>query len=198
MLRIFLKLISVVFLISCSDNDEAQNTEIITDSYFFQKKIFNMNLYNCTKPIENVDASYKKTSDSLNFYKFSELTEQDNRIDGCTQTYSQINELTPLKEDLLLGDTYMELSYCNSSVEEDVLLATLGSYLKYLKDNNVQVWTGISKMEDSNFYWINIWESEIYREQFLAEWLNSSNSGKFAKALSSSAVCQNPSIYLFL
>ena len=36
-----------------------------------------MNLYNCTKPIENVDSTYKKTSDSLNFYKFSELTEQD-------------------------------------------------------------------------------------------------------------------------
>ena len=53
-------------------------------------------------------------------------------------------------------------------------------------------------MEDSNFYWINIWESEIYREQFLAEWLKSPNSGKFAKALSSSAVCQNPSTYLFL
>ena len=65
MLRIFLKLISVVFLISCSDNEEVQNTEIITDSYFFQKKVFNMNLYNCTTPIENVDSTYKKTSDSL-------------------------------------------------------------------------------------------------------------------------------------
>ena len=77
MTRIFLKLISVVFLISCSDNEEVQNTEIITDSYFFQKKVFNMNLYNCDKPIENIDLTYKKTSDSLNFYKFSELTEQD-------------------------------------------------------------------------------------------------------------------------
>ena len=198
MLRIFLKLILVVFLISCSDGEEEQNTEIITDSYFFQKKIFNMNLYNCDNSIENLNPSYKKTNDSLNFYKFSELTGQDNQIDGCTQIYTQINELTPLKSDLLLGDTYMELSNCNSKVEEDMLFETLGSYLKYLKDNNVQVWTGISKIEDGNFYWINIWKSENYREQFLAEWLNSANSGKYAKALSSIAVCQNPSTYLFL
>ena len=198
MLRIFLKLISVVFLISCSDNDEAQNTEIITDSYFFQKKIFNMNLYNCTKPIENVDSSYKKTSDSLNFYKFSDLTEQDNRIDGCTQTYSQINELTPLKEDLLLGDTYMELSNCNSIVEEEMLLEALAPYLEYLKENNLQVWTGISNLENNSFLWINIWKSEEYREEFLLEWINSANSGKFAIALRTSAICQNPSTYLFL
>ena len=103
MSRIFLKLISIVFLISCSDNEEVQNTEIITDSYFFQKKIFNMNLYNCDNSMENLNPSYKKTSDSLNFYKFSELTGQDNQIDGCTQIYTQINELTPLKSDLLLA-----------------------------------------------------------------------------------------------
>ena len=197
-MRILIKLLIAIFIISCSKTEDSTQIELITDSYFFQKKIFNMNLYNCSKPVESVNSSYKKTSDSLNFYKFSELTEQDDQIDDCIQTYTQVNELTPLKQELLLGDTYMELSYCNSNVEEDALLATLASYLKYLKDNNVQVWTGISKMEDSNFYWINIWESEIYREQFLAEWLNSPNSGKFAKALSSSAVCQNPSTYLFL
>ena len=92
----------------------------------------------------------------------------------------------------------MELSNCDSKVEEDILLDALAPYLEYLKVNNVQVWTGISKIENNNFYWINIWESENYREQFLAEWINSANSGKFAKALSSSAVCQNPSTYLFL
>lgn len=198
MMRNFLKLILVLFLISCSDNEEVQNTEIITDSYFFQKKTFNFNLYKCNKPIESINSSYKKTSDSLNFYKFSELTAQDDQIDGCTQIYTQINELTPLKEELLLGNTYMEFSNCNSKVEEDVLLEALGSYLEYLKDNNVQVWTGISKIEDNNFYWINIWESENYREQFLTEWLNSANSGKFAKALNTSATCENPSTYLFL
>ena len=197
-MRILIKLLIVIFIISCSKTEDSTQTELITDSYFFQKKVFNMNLYNCSKPFDSINSSYKKTSDSLNFFKFSELSEQDDQIDGCIQTYTQVNELTPLKEELLLGDIYMELSYCNSKVEEDGLLATLGPYLEYLKDNNVQVWTGISKMEDSNFYWINIWESEKYREQFLAEWLNSPNSGKFAKALSSSAVCQNPSTYLFL
>ena len=198
MSRIFLKLISIVFLISCSDNEEVQNTEIITDSYFFQKKVFNMNLYNCTTPIENVDSTYKKTSDSLNFYKFSELTEQDDQIDNCSQTYSQINELTPLKSDLLLGVSYMELSNCNSKVEEELLLEDLAPYLEYLKENDVQVWTGISNLENNSFLWINIWQSEEYREEFLLEWINSNNSGKYAKALKSSAFCEKPSIYLFL
>ena len=198
MSRIFLKLISIVFLISCSDNEEVQNTEIITDSYFFQKKVFNMNLYNCTTPIENVDSTYKKTSDSLNFYKFSELTEQDNQIASCTQTYTQINELTPLKSDLLLGLSYMELSNCNSKVEEELLLEDLAPYLEYLKENDVQVWTGISNLENNSFLWINIWQSEEYREEFLSEWINSNNSGMYAKALESSAFCEKPSIYLFL
>ena len=172
MSRIFLKLISIVFLISCSDNEEVQNTEIITDSYFFQKKVFNMNLYNCTTPIENVDSTYKKTSDSLNFYQFSELTEQDDQIDGCTQTYTQINELTPLKAELLLGVSYMELSNCNSKVDEELLLEDLAPYLEYLKENDVQVWTGISNLENNSFLWVNIWQSEEYREEFLLEWIN--------------------------
>ena len=198
MSRIFLKLISIVFLISCSDNEEVQNTEIITDSYFFQKKVFNMNLYNCNKLVENVDLTYKKTSDSLNFYKFSELTEQDDQIDGCIQTYTQINELTPFTEQLLTGEDYMEVSACSSMVTEEILLDSLKPYLDFLKENNVQVWTGISNIENNSFLWINIWESEVYREEFLLEWINSSNSGIFSKALSSSAVCKNPSIYLFL
>ena len=198
MSRIFLKLISIVFLISCSDNEEVQNTEIITDSYFFQKKVFNMNLYNCNTPIENVDSTYKKTSDSLNFYKFSELTEQDDQIDSCIQTYTQINELTPLKADLLLGISYVELSNCNSKVEEQLLLEDLAPYLEYLKENDIQVWTGISNIENNSFLWINIWQSEEYREEFLLEWINSNNSGMYAKALESSAFCEKPSIYLFL
>ena len=184
MSRIFLKLISIVFLISCSDNEEVQNTEIITDSYFFQKKVFNMNLYNCTTPIENADSTYKKTSDSLNFYKFSEITQQDDQIDSCTQTYTQINELTPLKADLLMGVSYMELSNCNSKVEEELLLEDLAPYLEYLKENDVQVWTGISNLENNSFLWINIWQSEEYREEFLLEWINSNNSGMYAKASS--------------
>ena len=195
MSRIFLKLISNVFLISCSDNEEVQNTEIITDSYFFQKKVFNMNLYNCTTTIENVDSTYKKTSDSLNFYKFSELTEQDDQIDNCSQTYSQINELTPLKSDLLLGVSYMELSNCNSKVEEELLLEDLAPYLEYLKENDVQVWTGISNSKTIVFYGL-IWQSEEYREEFLSEWINSNNSGMHFKALKP-VLYEKPSIYLF-
>ena len=92
----------------------------------------------------------------------------------------------------------MELSNCNSKVEEELLLEDLAPYLEYLKENDVQVWTGISNLENNSFLWINIWQSEEYREEFLLEWINSNNSGKYAKALKSSALCEKPSIYLFL
>ena len=197
-MRILIKLLITILLTSCSKTEDLTQTELITDSYFFQKNTFNLNLYNCNKPSEDFDSTYKKTSDLLNFYKLSELTEKDDPIVDCIQTYAQIKELTPLKEELISGDTYMELSNCDSKVEEDILLDALAPYLEYLKKNNVQVWTGISNIENNNFYWINIWKSENYREQFLAEWINSVDSGKFARALSLSAGCQNPSTYLFL
>ena len=197
-MRILIKLLITILLTSCSKTEDLTQTELITDSYFFQKNTFNLNLYNCNKPSEDFNSTYKKTSDLLNFYKLSELTEKDDPIVDCIQTYAQIKELTPLKEELISGDTYMELSNCDSKVEEDILLDALAPYLEYLKKNNVQVWTGISNIENNNFYWINIWKSENYREQFLAEWINSVDSGKFARALSLSAACQNPSTYLFL
>ena len=198
MTRIFLKLFSVFFLISCTENSENQITEVITDSYFFQKKIFNMNLYKCNSPDQNFNTTYKKTSDFSNFYKFSELIEKDEEVDNCIQIYAKISELTPLKDQLLTGDVYMEISNCNSKVEEELLLDSLKPYLDYLKENDVQVWTGISSLDKDNFLWINIWESEEYREKFLLEWVNSNNSGKIAKILISSAFCENPSTYLFL
>ena len=197
MARFFLKLLSVFLLLSCSDTTETQKTELITDSYFFQKNKFNMNLYNCNTPSEEFDSTYKKSKDLMNFYKFSELVNQDQQKDDCIQIYAEISELTPLKEDLLLGENYMEISSCNSKVEQDVLLDSLTPYLNFIKDNNVRVWTGISTLENNNFYWINIWESEEYREQFLAKWIKSNNSGIFARALSLSAVCKNPSTYLY-
>ena len=198
MTRIFLKLLSIFFLVSCTENSEIQRTEVITDSYFFQKNIFNMNLYKCNSPNQNFNTTYKKTSDFSNFYKFSELIEKDEEVDNCTQIYAKISELTPLKDQLLMGDVYMEISNCNSKVEEQILLDSLKPYLDYLKENNVQVWTGISSLEKDNFLWINVWESEEYREKFLLEWVNSNNSGKIAKTLMSSAFCENPSTYLFL
>ena len=198
MTRFFLKLFSIFFLICCTDNIENQRTEVITDSYFFQKNTFNMNLYNCNSPNQNFNTTYKKTSDFSNFYKFSELIEKDEEVDNCIQIYAKISELTPLMEQLLTGDVYMEISNCNSKVEEEILVDSLKPYLDYLKENNVQVWTGISSLEKDNFLWINIWESEEYREKFLLEWVNSNNSGKIAKTLMSSAFCENPTTYLFL
>ena len=84
-----------------------------------------MNLYNCNMPSEDFDSSYKKSKDLMNFYKFSELVNQDQQKDNCIQIYAEISELTPLKEDLLLGENFMEISSCSSKVEQDVLLDSL-------------------------------------------------------------------------
>ena len=92
MARFFLKLLSVFLLLSCSDTTETQKTELITDSYFFQKNIFNMNLYNCNTPSEEFDSTYKKSKDLMNFYKFSELVNQDQQKDNCIQIYAEISE----------------------------------------------------------------------------------------------------------
>ena len=99
---------------------------------------------------ENVDSTYKKTSDSLNFYKFSELTERDDQIDSCTQTYTQINELTPLKADLLLGFHIWSYPIVILKLKRN---APGGfTLLGIFKDNDVQVWTGISNLENNSFY----------------------------------------------
>ena len=50
MIRIFLQLCILVFLFGCQENNESNTTEIITDSYFFQKNSFNVNLYSCNQP----------------------------------------------------------------------------------------------------------------------------------------------------
>ena len=197
-MRIFIKLLITIFLVSCSKTEDSTQTELITDSYFFQKNTFNMNFYNCEISSNQFDSTYKKTENALNFYRFSKVLGKAESEDNCSQIYAQINELTPLKEELLLGDQYMEISVCNSMVQEDILLQSLAPFMDFLKENNVKVWTGISNIEDNNFYWINIWESEVYREEYIAEWLNSANSGMFAQTLSSSAICENPSTYLFL
>mgnify|MGYP003304729793 CR=1 FL=1 len=78
MSRIFLKLISIVFLISCSDNEEVQNTEIITDSYYFQKKVFNVNLYNCITRNDKFSANHLITTDRLSQIRLSEIVEDKN------------------------------------------------------------------------------------------------------------------------
>ena len=106
--------------------------------------------------------------------------------------------MTPVKEDLLKGNLYLELSNCIAKTEEDVLYSSLTSYLEYVKNNDVNLWSGISEFEDNQFIWVNIWPSQDYRETFMKTWLDSSKSGEFSLELSEIAICESPYTNLFL
>ena len=171
---------------------------VITDSYFFQKNVFNLNLYECVTAQSDFNSIYKKSFDMSDFLYLSELKDQDSEVENCNQTYSEINELTPIKEKLLEGDLYLELSKCIANVSEDELYASLNSYLEYIKNNDINLWSGVSEFNGESFIWVNIWPNQEYREIFMKDWLNSSQAGNFSQELSQSAICESPYTNLFL
>jgi len=183
---------SAFLIVGCKDTNQESDTELITDSYFFQKNIFNLNLYKCVTVQPNFNSSYKNSFDMTAFLSMSELKDRDLEIENCNHTYAVINELTPIKEDLLRDDLYLELSNCNSIVTEDELYNSLSIYLAYIKDNGINLWSGVSEFDGNNFIWINIWPNQEYRENFMNNWLNSSKAGEFSEKLSTSAVCSSP------
>ena len=198
MLRIVLMVLSAFFMAGCKDTSKKNSTELITDSYFFQKNVFNLNLYKCVTAQSDFNSIYKKSFDMSDFLYLSELKDKDLEVENCNQTYSVINELTPIKENLLEGDLYLELSKCIANVAEDELYASLDSYLEYIKNKDINLWSGVSELNGDNFIWVNIWPNQEYREIFMKDWLNSSKAGDFAQELSKSAICESPYTNLFL
>ena len=198
MLRTVLIILSAFLMAGCKDTNQESSTELITDSYFFQKNIFNLNLYECVTAQSNFNSIYKKSIDMSDFLYLSELKDQDSKIKNCNQTYAEINELSPIKENLLEGDLYLELSECNANVPEDKLYTSLNSYLEYIKNNDINLWSGVSEFNGASFIWVNIWPNQEYREIFMKDWLNSSKAGDFSQELSKSAICESPYTNLFL
>ena len=192
MLRILLMVLSAFLIIGCKDTNQESSTELITDSYFFQKNIFNLNLYKCVTVQSNFNSSYKNNFDMTDFLSISELKDRDLEIENCNHTYAEINELTPIKEDLLQDDLYLELSKCNALVTEEELYSSLNIYLEHIKDTDINLWSGVSELDGNSFIWINIWPNQEYRENFMNNWLNSSKAGEFSQKLSTSAICNNP------
>jgi len=184
--------LSAFLIVGCKDTNQESSTELITDSYFFQKNIFNLNLYKCVTVQSNFNSSYKNNFDMTDFLSMSELKDRDLEIENCNHTYAEINELTPIKEDLLQDDLYLELSKCNALVTEEELYSSLNIYLEHIKDNDINLWSGVSEFDGNSFIWINIWPNQEYRENFMNNWLNSSRAGEFSQKLSTSAVCNNP------
>ena len=63
MLRIVLMVLSAFLMAGCKDISQENSTELITDSYFFQKNVFNLNLYECVTAQSDFNSIYKKSFD---------------------------------------------------------------------------------------------------------------------------------------
>ena len=198
MIRIFLQLCILVFLFGCKENNESNTTEIITDSYFFQKNSFNVNLYNCNQPQNSIKPTYFKSEDFRAFVKFSEISEKDTAIEDCEHRYFILDELTSTTETLLTSSFFMEISSCTSLMNQNDLTDSLNVYLDEVKTRNLEVWSALSPVQNNSFIWVNIWPSESYREEFLKIWLSTSTSGNLAFELRKSAICNVPETYTFI
>ena len=57
MLKRILQLFTILFIIACNNSANQNTTELIKDSYYFQKNIFNVNLYTCDRPKDDFKIS---------------------------------------------------------------------------------------------------------------------------------------------
>ncbi len=102
-------LVLSLFLMACSDNEVNQTeTELISDSYYFQKKVFNVNLYGCISRNDKFSANHLITADRLSQIRLSEIVEDKEEIEGCTLESFILKELTPNYSYLLNNSFLLE------------------------------------------------------------------------------------------
>ena len=170
---------------------------MISDSYYFQKKVFNVNLYNCITRNDKFSANHLITTDRLSQIRLSEIVEDKEEIEGCTLESFILKELTPNYSYLLNNSFLLERSECTSLKDGD-LETNIEPYMSALKREEVKVWTGISEIEEDKFIWINVWQSEESRSEFMSNWLDTRKSGMLANDLRDVAYCQTPNVLMFL
>tara|TARA_B100001250_G_scaffold294846_1_gene256420 strand:- start:671 stop:1273 length:603 start_codon:yes stop_codon:yes gene_type:complete len=199
MIRHFSQLLVIsIFLSACSPEEINQSkTEVISDSYFFQKKIFNVNLYRCVSRNDRFSANHLITSDRLGQIRLSEIVEDQEEIEGCTLESFKLNELTPNYSYLLNSSFLFESSVCTSLKDEE-LETNLEPYTSTLEREEIKVWTGITDRNENNFLWVNVWQSEESRTEFMSYWLDTRKSGMLANDLKDVAYCQTPEVLMFL
>ena len=199
MIRHFSQLLAItLFLISCSADEINQTeTEIISDSYFFQKKVFNVNLYTCVSRSDRFSGNHFITSDRLNQIRLSEILDDKEEIEGCTLETFKLKELTPNYSYLLNNSFLLEKSICTALKDED-LESNLEPYMSTVKREEIKVWTGITDINENNFLWVNVWQSEESRTEFMSYWLDTRKSGMLANDLRDIAYCQTPEVLMFL
>ena len=72
MIKHIYQLFCLLILAACTDNDlETTETQLITDSYFFQKQSLNFNIYECNQ-YQNYDFNnYRQSTSAQTFLKIS-------------------------------------------------------------------------------------------------------------------------------
>lgn len=189
MLKILSNIILFLVLSSCMSGIESdKETEIIDDSFFFQKKSLNFNIYQCQKYNDLGLTNYRSDQEQINYIKVSEIAEKDINIDGCDHIYFVLDELTPSTTYLLDDGLFIEILNCQKLNDVDID-ESMKPYLESIKINSVEIWTGVSKPQASNFTWVNIWLSEKERTQIMSKWIKSSASGVLVSELAANINC---------
>ena len=199
MIRHFSQLLALILILfACSNDDVNQTeTELISDSYYFQKKIYNVNLYKCSNTKDKFSANHLVSNNGLTQIRISEFSEDSEQIDGCNLESFKLKELTPNYSYLLNNSFLVDMSICTSLKDEE-LENNLEPYLSTLKSEELKLWTGISAIDEGKFIWINIWQSEDSRTEFMRYWLETRKSGILANDLRDVAYCETPEALMFL
>ena len=189
--------ILIILLLSCDNsNDENIETQLITDSYFFQKQSLNFNIYECNQ-YQNYDfKNYRQSTSAQTFLKISEIAEKDNDVDGCIQKYMEVDELTPSSNYLIEDSFFIEIMDCSTLNQKDIE-TSLRPFLVSIENNSLEIWVAVTKLNNNQFNWINIWASEQTRSDFMQDWVNSSASGKLVNELRNDLFCNNHKTYTF-
>ena len=187
----------IILLLSCDNsNDENIETQLITDSYFFQKQSLNFNIYECNQ-YQNYDfKNYRQSTSAQTFLKISEIAEKDNDVDGCIQKYMEVDELTPSSNFLIEDSFFIEIMDCSTLTKKDIE-TSIRPFLVSIENNSLELWVAVTKLNNNQFNWINIWPSEQTRNDFMQDWVNSSASGKLANELGNDLFCNNHKTYSF-
>ncbi len=187
----------LIFLISCSTNENTQlNSTTIEDSYFFQKDTYNMSLYKCEKP--QLDVGNLRVSETFQELLYtSTISPSTLDIEGCATEDLIINELTPAIEVSFDQAFLIDISYCKTTKDEFDLNKDFTNFLTISADLDQSPWHGVSNVEDNNFVWINVFDDYEHRENLLLQWSNSNESGIIAKEFKALGKCSVPELYYF-
>lgn len=187
----------LIFLISCSTDENTQlNSTTIEDSYFFQKDTYNMSLYKCEKP--QLDVGNLRVSETFQELLYtSTISPSTLDIEGCATEDLIINELTPAIEVSFDQAFLIDISYCKTTKDEFDLNKDFTNFLTISADLDQSPWHGVSNVEDNNFVWINVFDDYEHRENLLLQWSNSNESGIIAKEFQALGKCSVPELYYF-